>query len=65
MDPLHVAQTNKLPFAELLGVEYVAASKDEVVAELAVRDELCTRPEILHGGAVIRQEQPIQRRQGP
>ncbi|MFC3230529.1 PaaI family thioesterase [Marinibaculum pumilum] len=53
MDPLHFAQTNKLPFAELLGVEYVAASRDEVVAELAVRDELCTRPEILHGGAVM------------
>jgi len=53
MDPLDFARQNRLPFADLLGVNYTAASKDEVVAELTVRDELCTRPEILHGGAVM------------
>ena len=53
MEPLDFARQNRLPFAELLGVSYTAASKDEVVAELTVRDELCTRPAILHGGAVM------------
>lgn len=53
MEPLEFARQNRLPFAELLGVSYTAASKDEVVAELTVRDELCTRPAILHGGAVM------------
>lgn len=53
MDPLDLARQSRLPFAELLGVTYTAASKDEVVAELTVRDNLCTRPAILHGGAVM------------
>lgn len=53
MDPLDLARQSRLPFADLLGVTYTAASKDEVVAELTVRDELCTRPAILHGGAVM------------
>lgn len=53
MDPLQLAQSNRLPFADLLGLTYVAASKEEVIAELAVRAELCTRPDILHGGAVM------------
>ena len=45
---------NQLPFAKLMGVRFVSASKDEVVAELAVRDDLCTAPlRILHGGAVM------------
>lgn len=42
-----------LPFARLLGLRFVAAAKDRVVAELVVRDELCTRPAILHGGAIM------------
>ncbi len=53
MDPLQFAQSHRLPFADLLGLTYTAATRDEVVAELPVRAELCTRPEILHGGAVM------------
>ena len=53
MDPLDQLKALKLPFAELLGVEFVSADKERVVAELTVRDELCTRPAVLHGGAIM------------
>jgi 1,4-dihydroxy-2-naphthoyl-CoA hydrolase len=43
----------RLPFAELLGIRYTAASKDRVTAEMVVRDDLCTVPAVLHGGAVM------------
>ena len=42
-----------LPFANLLGIELVEASPDRVVAKLEVRKELCTVPDILHGGAIM------------
>lgn len=43
-----------LPFAKLMGVRFVTVTKDEVVAELDVRDDLCTAPSpILHGGAAM------------
>ena len=45
---------NPLPFAKLMGVRFVSVTNDEVVAELAVRDDLCTAPmPILHGGAAM------------
>jgi len=53
MDPLEFVKSRPLPFAELLGIEYLAADKEKVTAELTVRPELCTRPEVLHGGAVM------------
>jgi uncharacterized protein (TIGR00369 family) len=43
----------KLPFAELLGIEFVSADKERVVAEVTVRAELCTRPGVIHGGAIM------------
>lgn len=42
-----------LPFAKLLGIEITSATPDKVTAELLVRDDLCTRPAILHGGAAM------------
>jgi 1,4-dihydroxy-2-naphthoyl-CoA hydrolase len=42
-----------LPFARLLGIEIVTLLPDKVVAEMMVRDELCTRPAVLHGGAIM------------
>ena len=42
-----------LPFAKLMGVEFVEATKDRVVGSLLVRDDLCTAGSILHGGAVM------------
>ena len=42
-----------LPFAKLMGVEFVEATKERVVGRLLVRDDLCTAGSILHGGAVM------------
>ena len=42
-----------LPFAKLLGLELVSVTPDRVEAELRVRADLCTRPAVLHGGAVM------------
>ena len=53
MDELEQLRRTKLPFAELLGIEYLSASKERVTAALPVRDELCTRPAVLHGGAIM------------
>jgi uncharacterized protein (TIGR00369 family) len=43
----------RLPFAELLGIEVVSATPEEIVAEMIVREDLCTQPAVLHGGAVM------------
>jgi uncharacterized protein (TIGR00369 family) len=52
-DPLARIRAQALPFAELLGIAFVAASPDRIVAEMAVREDLCTRPAVLHGGAIM------------
>jgi uncharacterized protein (TIGR00369 family) len=44
---------NPLLFAKLLGVELVSITPDRVEAVLQVRDDLCTRPAVLHGGALM------------
>src|SRR4029450_3354782 len=51
----HVSQfvADPLPFAKLLGLELVTVAPDRVEAILQVREELCTRPAVLHGGAVM------------
>lgn len=44
---------NPMPFATLMGIRFVSATPDEVVAEMDVREDLCTIGSILHGGAVM------------
>lgn len=44
---------NPMPFAKLMGIVFTAASPDEVRAEMLVRDDLCTVPGTLHGGAMM------------
>lgn len=53
MDDLERLQQTRLPFAELLGIRYTSAYKDRVTGELTVREDLCTKPAVLHGGAVM------------
>jgi len=53
MDALARLQELKLPFAELIGIEFTSAAAELVVAEMTVRDDLCTRPAVLHGGAIM------------
>jgi len=42
-----------MPFAALMGLEIIEASKSRVVGRLTVREELCTNGHILHGGAYM------------
>jgi uncharacterized protein (TIGR00369 family) len=42
-----------LPFARLLGIEFLSASKERVSAEMLVRPELCTVNSVIHGGAIM------------
>ena len=53
MDMLAHIRGHMLPFAELLGIEFVSAEPDKIVAQMTVREDLCTRPAVLHGGAVM------------
>jgi 1,4-dihydroxy-2-naphthoyl-CoA hydrolase len=53
MDALARINEQMLPFAQLLGIEFVSAAPDKIVATMTVREELCTRPAVLHGGAVM------------
>jgi 1,4-dihydroxy-2-naphthoyl-CoA hydrolase len=41
------------PFAEFLGIKLTHISPERVEAELTVRQELATVPDILHGGAIM------------
>ena len=52
-EPLPQFVADPLPFAKLLGLELVTITPDRVEAELRVREDLCTRPPVLHGGAVM------------
>ena len=42
-----------MPFGPTLGIEFTAASPDEVRSRLAWRPELCTAGGVLHGGALM------------
>ncbi len=53
VDLLTQLKERPLPFATLLGIELVSAEPDKVVAHMVVRPELCTRPDVVHGGAVM------------
>jgi 1,4-dihydroxy-2-naphthoyl-CoA hydrolase len=44
---------NIMPFAKLMGVTIIEARAESVIAELFVREDLCTSNSILHGGAVM------------
>ena len=53
-DPLAALQERwKGLFPELLGVRLLEATPERVTAELTVREELCTVPGIMHGGAIM------------
>jgi 1,4-dihydroxy-2-naphthoyl-CoA hydrolase len=53
LDLLDRVNELKLPFAELLGIQFVSASPERIVAEMTVRADLCTIPAVLHGGAIM------------
>ena len=46
------------PFTKLLGVNVLHRSPERTEAELPVREDLCNRRGVLHGGAVMALETP-------
>ena len=42
-----------LPFAKLLGIEFLSASPECVSAAMLVRPDLCTINSMIHGGAIM------------
>ena len=53
MDVEPLQQTLDGRFPALLGIRFLEAEKDVVKAELVVTKELCTTPNVLHGGAIM------------
>ncbi len=53
VDELSMLKEKELPFARLLGVRILNAAADRVTGEMLVREDLCTIPAVLHGGALM------------
>ena len=53
MTPLELLNAKPMPFAVLIGVTFIEAEKDRVVATMMVREDLCTMGHIIHGGAIM------------
>jgi 1,4-dihydroxy-2-naphthoyl-CoA hydrolase len=50
---LTAAAHESMPFTELLGLEVLSASAEEVKARMAWQEQLCTAGGVLHGGALM------------
>ena len=53
LDLIAILQERIPPFSKLLGIRFLSATPERLVAEMLVREELCTTPAILHGGAIM------------
>jgi 1,4-dihydroxy-2-naphthoyl-CoA hydrolase len=53
VSPLEKLKAQRLPFPELLGIEFLIAEPDRVVAKMSVREDLCTVGGLAHGGAIM------------
>lgn len=53
MDTLRMLEEMQPQFSTLLGVKFLSAEPERVRAEMEVREDLCTRPAVLHGGAMM------------
>ena len=53
LDMIAILQERMPPFSKLLGIHFVSATPERVVAEMLVREGLYTTPAVLHGGAIM------------
>ena len=53
MTALEKLAAKRIPFADVLGIEFVSAEPSGVVARMLVRDDLCTANGTVHGGALM------------
>ena len=52
-DAIDRANAGMTPLAKLMGMSVTAIERDRVVVEMRVREDLCTLPTGLHGGAFM------------
>ncbi|HXQ46102.1 MAG TPA: PaaI family thioesterase [Caulobacteraceae bacterium] len=53
MTDLERLQASPMPFSALMGVRFVEADPERIVASMVVREDLCTAGHIVHGGALM------------
>lgn len=53
IDIVSLLQERIPPFSKLLGIRFLSATPESIKAEMMVREDFCTTPAILHGGAVM------------
>ena len=53
MDLVSRLQRDLPPLPRWMGITVTVAEPDRVVAEITVREELCTSGDIMHGGAIM------------
>ena len=53
MSLLDRINANPLPFATLLGIEFMSVERDALSARMTIRPDLCTLGGIAHGGALM------------
>ena len=52
-DLVSALQERLPPFAKVLGMKFLVVTPDRLVAEMLVRDDLCTTRSTAHGGAIM------------
>jgi 1,4-dihydroxy-2-naphthoyl-CoA hydrolase len=53
MSLLDRINANPLPFAQLLGIEFLSVEADTLAARMLIRPDLCTIGGIAHGGSIM------------
>lgn len=53
MSNASMLQETRPPLAVLMGIKILSAAPERITAEMLVREDLCTRPAVLHGGAIM------------
>jgi acyl-CoA thioesterase len=49
-EQLELIKKFKVPFAEVLGIEYIDVTRDRIRAKLVVRPDMCNGYDLCHGG---------------
>lgn len=52
-EEIELVKKFKVPFAELIGLQYIGATRDRVRAKLVVRPDMCNGKNVIHGGAIM------------
>jgi 1,4-dihydroxy-2-naphthoyl-CoA hydrolase len=52
-EELELVKKFKVPFADLLGVQYLDVTRQRVRAKLVVRPDMCNGKDVIHGGALM------------